>query len=321
MTIAWRGLLVCALAAAGERLMAQEIAPGLPAPVFRGIERARLADANGEHERARWTLDSLVAQLPGGSEAMGEVLFWRATLASDGMDAERDYRRLIVEHPVSSRTEEALFRLAELDVVRGNGDRARGYLQRLWRDHTAPASQARTAYWLAVSWFDAQELTRACSALAEARTRVPSGDGALDRAIANAWPRCASVPSARRGASVDAVLGADSARATPVAAPAGVVSAPRSVAEGVSAVKGAVAPPATVRYSVQLAATETRAEAEAMVRRLSTRGIAARVDGTAAPFRVRVGHHATWSEANAQLRTLKASGLTGFVADVPGPTP
>jgi TolA-binding protein len=184
-------LITCCVVVSGA-LAAQEIAPGTPPPVFRAIERALLQGGRGEHAQARQALDSLVAQLPSGSEAMVEALFWRATLAADGVDAERDYRRLLVERPLSSRAEEALFRLAEYEIVRGRLAEGRALLQQLYRDYSAPGSQARTAYWLARSWFDVGEDARGCTALAEARARAPGADSAL-RVLITRWvPRCPS---------------------------------------------------------------------------------------------------------------------------------
>jgi cell division protein FtsN len=69
------------------------------------------------------------------------------------------------------------------------------------------------------------------------------------------------------------------------------------------------------RYSVQLAAYDTRAEAAAAVQRFTQRDIAARVDGDQKPFRVRVGYYATRAEAVNALNRLKKLGLDGFVAE------
>ena len=67
--------------------------------------------------------------------------------------------------------------------------------------------------------------------------------------------------------------------------------------------------------AVQIAAYNTAAEAEALVRRLRARNVTARVSGTVKPFRVRTGNHATRAEANAALRELRARGIHGFVVD------
>jgi cell division protein FtsN len=69
------------------------------------------------------------------------------------------------------------------------------------------------------------------------------------------------------------------------------------------------------RYSVQLAAYDTRADAAAAVQRFTKRDIAARIDGEQKPFRVRVGYYATRAEAASALSRLKKLGITGFVAE------
>ncbi|MEO5589697.1 MAG: SPOR domain-containing protein [Gemmatimonadaceae bacterium] len=68
-------------------------------------------------------------------------------------------------------------------------------------------------------------------------------------------------------------------------------------------------------YSVQIAAYSTKAPAEALVAKLKTSGYEARVDGTGAPFRVRIGRYATQAQAGAVQRSLKAKQITGFVVE------
>ncbi len=66
-------------------------------------------------------------------------------------------------------------------------------------------------------------------------------------------------------------------------------------------------------YSVQVAAYNVKKQAQAMVTKLRTRGYEARVSGTSAPFRVRIGHYATEAQADAVKRSLKAKKIDGFV--------
>jgi TolA-binding protein len=179
--------LLCVVSVPGA---AQEIAPGTPPAVYRAIERARLLDSRGDHARARQALDSLVAQLPSGTDAMVEALFWRATYAADGVDAERDYRRLLVEQPRHRRREESLARLAEYEIVRGRLPEGRALLQQLFQEYPEPQSQGRMAYWLARSWFDEGETERGCSALRVATARATDGDSALRSLVTRAARRC-----------------------------------------------------------------------------------------------------------------------------------
>lgn len=70
--------------------------------------------------------------------------------------------------------------------------------------------------------------------------------------------------------------------------------------------------PAT-SYTVQLAAYDTRPPAEALVAKLATRGVKARVSGTSKPFRVRLDFYRTHQEAAAAVAALKKRGMVGFV--------
>ena len=97
---------------------------------------------------------------------------------------------------------------------------------------------------------------------------------------------------------------------TPPAAPA-----PRTPPPSPSS--AAPAAPATARgYTVQLAAYDTRSDAESMVARLTARGLEARVAGTTAPYRVRVGRWTRRADAVAAQRDLTQKGFRGgWVAD------
>ena len=67
------------------------------------------------------------------------------------------------------------------------------------------------------------------------------------------------------------------------------------------------------RYTVQVAAYQTRDSAEHLVTKLSARHIVARIAGTKAPFRVRVGRYATDADARAAARELKDKGIDSFI--------
>jgi len=70
-------------------------------------------------------------------------------------------------------------------------------------------------------------------------------------------------------------------------------------------------------YSVQVAAYSHKPEAEKLTTTLNKRGYSARVDGSVAPFRVRIGRYATEKEAEGALKKIKASHMDGFVVRAP----
>ena len=70
-------------------------------------------------------------------------------------------------------------------------------------------------------------------------------------------------------------------------------------------------------WTIQLAAYNTRADAEALVRKLFARGVNARISGVAKPFRVRLDYYDTREDAAARVAELKQRGIIGFVTDEP----
>ena len=288
----FRAVLVMAAAGCAAMLL---IAPTLSAQVTPAVERvsarARALVDGGDGATARVLLDSLVGAVPAGTADFAEALYWRAVLAEGIGDAERDWKRLVIDVPLSPRAPDALVRLGELDMLRGHPAEARVYFTRLLRDFPAGPYRTKGLLWLTRSYFDERNLTGGCTALDSLR-RVEIADGELKLQSDELQRRCVGVP--RTIAPV-----APPVAATPVT-PTPVTPTP---------VTG------SGRYSVQLAAYFTRAEAAAAVQRFTQRDIAARVDGEQKPFRVRVGYYATRAEAASALSRLKKLGITGFVAE------
>jgi cell division septation protein DedD len=75
------------------------------------------------------------------------------------------------------------------------------------------------------------------------------------------------------------------------------------------------ATPPSGGYAIQVAAFGTRTPATLLVAKLRGRGYTAYIDGSSAPYRVRIGHYTTHSAAAAELAKLKAKRIDGFVAE------
>ena len=288
-----RAVLVMAVAGCAAMLLTT---PALSAQVTPAVERvsarARALVDSGDGATARVLMDSLVGAVPAGTADFAEALYWRAVLAEGIGDAERDWKRLVIDVPLSPRTPDALVRLGELDMLRGHPAEARVYFTRLLRDFPAGPYRTKGLLWLTRSYFDERNLTGGCTALDSLR-RVEIPDGELKLQSDELQRRCVGVPRT----------------VAPVAPPA-VVATPAATPVAATPVAG------SGRYSVQLAAYFTRAEAAAAVQRFTQRDIAARVDGEQKPFRVRVGYYATRADAVNALNRLKKLGLDGFVAEL-----
>ena len=191
-------------------------------------------------------VDSLLAATPVTSPRYPEVLFTRASLSATAAQAERDYRRLFVEFPLSPRAADALLRLAQLEIARGDRALALKHLERLTREHPGTPALPRANYWLARVRFESGDTRNGCAALDAARAAASPGDVELRNQIAYYAGRC-GVQSAAPAATARAATApaTETAAAPPLGAPAASAtpSPPASPASPSSSTAAAVSPP------------------------------------------------------------------------------
>ena len=299
-------------------------------PADSAFVRARRLVNEGHGAAGRAILDSVFTAAAPGSAQAAEALWWRASLAASSTDAERDYRRLAVEYPVSTRAEDALLRLAQMELTRGDRQQAVRHLERLALEHPNGASRPRAAYWMARIKFELNDAAGACAAIASARASTPPEEVELRNQIDFTARRCSRLETARATDSSAATVEATAVGASPaVTSPdAPVVAAPTPsagppVSRPTTVASAPVNPPpapasaapaaGTRTFVVQVAAFDTRRAADALVAKLKTNGHTARVDGSVAPFRVRVGRYRTREEAVAAQKRLADRKISGFV--------
>lgn len=251
------------------------------APVFRRAQRM-VNDGNGAAGRA--LVDSVLDAAPPGTPEEAEALWWRATLAESWENAQRDYLRLMLEFERTARAGDAMLRLAQFEIARGDREGAVRYLERL--DREAPTSRARA---------ESVTLRRRLGMSDAPAPPIP----VVEATVAPARTTPAPVP-------------ASAAAKPPVTPP---VAAPRPVLPAVD-VASPTAGSGAKRWSYQVAAFNTRAEAERLAARLKAKGYPVRVFGSAAPFRVRVGEYATRDAATqASLGYKNAERGATFVVE------
>jgi TolA-binding protein len=309
-----------------------------------------VSDGNGVAGRA--LIDSVLSATQPSARLYPEALFWRATLASNAADAESDYKHLVVDYPLAPQAEDALLRLAQLELARGDRDGALAHLQRIPRDYPRSKSLARASYWTARVLFEKNDIPNACAANANALSKAGADEIELRNQIQYQGQRCpsaaASVASAKPP-TIDTTTPKPAVTATAAPAPTNAgVSATRDTkavdtvpakspptsrtsppspvtkteAAPVPAPVATVAKPAAIvspssAYSVQVAAYNHKPDASKLAASLVKRGYAARVDGNTAPFRVRIGRYPTAVEAEKALVQIKAKHMSGFVARAP----
>ena len=363
---------LCALAQRSGAQGNNSSAAPLPAtdPVFR---RARRLVTEGDGATGRALVDSLLRAAPEGTPAYGDALFWRGALAETAADAERDYRRVIVEYPLSPYADDALLSLAELEQARGDRAAAYQHLQRFVREHPASPARARAGLAAARLAFEQHDDSHGCAMISEARASVGTSDVELRNQIEYYGSHCATA-TASTSSTVRAAAPASAANVTPAgtsrsaplqpatarpapratestpagtsrapsgsgatkapstSAPAASVEEPLSAvsmsrkesAKGTSAAAERASAPAKSAprgiWTIQLAAYNTKADAERLVHKLATKGVKARISGDAKPFRVRLDYYATRQAAAAEVAALRQRGIIGFVTDEPRAT-
>lgn len=178
---------IVALSLAQAALHAQVVvtpAPAAPptrADVFRRAQRL-VNDGDGVAGRA--LVDSLLNVTEPRSADEAEVLFWRATLAENWDQAQRDYLRVMLEHERSAFAAPAMLRLAQGELMRGDTAAATRFLERSLTEWP--------------NFAEAQELrARVRAAQGVARVNVPA---AVPPAAAPSTPTPGTAPGVASGA-------------------------------------------------------------------------------------------------------------------------
>jgi hypothetical protein len=257
--------------------------------------RARQLVVNGNGSAGRLLMDSVVAATSPDSQAYADALYWRAALAATSAAAERDYRRVIVEYPLSTHSGEALFQLAQIEAARGDRSAATVHLDRFLLENPTSAQRGRAGLLLVRTSFDAGDAPHACVALGRALHDVPAGEVELRNQLDYFSPRCANVDTTKTSGS-----GAAGSSAV----------APKDTTRGEASAE------ARGKYTLQIASYNSRTDAEKLTSRLKARGFDARLVGTTKVFRVRIGHYQTRAAASAAARELKAKKIDAFVTQI-----
>jgi hypothetical protein len=256
--------------------------------------RARQLVANGNGAAGRVLIDSVMTVALPETPVYVEAIYWRGVLAATSADAERDYRRIVVEYPLSRYAGDALLRLAQLEMARGERGGAITHLEQFLLENPQHAERPRAGLLLVRTAFDQNEMQRGCIALGRVLRDIPETAVELRNQLDYFSPRCIGVDTTRTAAvaAVDTVTRRDTtpARSTP------------SRASG--------------RFTLQLAAYNSRSEATAFAKRLNTRGIEARVVGSAKPYRVVTGRYETRAAATAEQKKLKAKKIDTIIKPI-----
>lgn len=256
--------------------------------------RARQLVVNGNGAAGRVLVDSMVAASEPDTPAYAEALYWRASLAASSDDAERDYRRIVVDYPLSPHAAESLFKLAQLESTRGDRELAEAHLDRLLSEYPSYPDRSQAGVLLVRMAFQANDYAHGCPVLQATIRSIPESNVELRNQLEYYVPRCASFESQRA---------------------ASAAAAAESTAHA-NAARDSAAKAAKHKFSLQVASYNSKSGADALAKKLVARGYEARVVGTEKPYRVRIGRFATRSEAAAEQKRLKAKNIVVEIVDL-----
>lgn len=302
----WVTLLALTCAAAPTWASAQAAMPSDTA-----LRRAQRLVAEGQGAAGRALVDTVLAQAATQPARQAEGLFWRAALAEQASSAERDYQRVTVEHALSPWSGEALLRLGQLAYARGERLAALKSFERIVVEQAETPIAATGHFWKGRVLLEQGDVAPACESLREAARRSAPQAIELRNQVEFYAQRCRETPSAP--ATAAAPVMAPPASAPVVSANAQTASVLPPVGTAAGASTGMVERTASrvPSWSLQVSAHTTRADAAKAARTLGNRGYQARVEGTSAPFRVRVGRYASEAEATRDLVRARKKGLKG----------
>ena len=131
--------------------------------------RAQRMVMNGAGTDGRAIVDSLLKAARPGSADHATALFWRAALAETAAEAERDYLRLTIEYPLSTHTGDALYRLGQLELTRGNRQLALSRFERLAADFPDSPQRPRALLGMGKIYLETRRQPQGCAAITEAQ--------------------------------------------------------------------------------------------------------------------------------------------------------
>jgi cell division septation protein DedD len=208
-------------------------------------------------------------------------LWLRARLTVDPVQAELDFRRLVVLYPRGRYTPEALLRLAQASFERGDEESARGYVATLSRDFAGSPVSREAETWL------------------RAAGPAPAPPSADVRAAPAAQP-----PATARAPVTGRVPSAGADRPPPAVRDPDPEVAPERLPDSRTEPAGT--------YFVQLGAFAEETRAVALFEEMRSAGIdvrIVRVEGSRF-LHVRFGRFAERAAAAAELERLTASGIS-----------
>lgn len=139
---------------------------------------------------------AIIALWPGRARpANAEALYWKGTMESSPTAAQQALQTLIARFPQSPRVNDALVRLAQLQMARGARDEALRSLASLVGRSSAGAAHGKALMWMARVQLDGGDMVAGCGSLHAALADSILADVDLSRQFEALAPACAPRPA------------------------------------------------------------------------------------------------------------------------------
>lgn len=274
------------------------------------LARAVRLAQDGMGDSARAAVERVLAATPSTDTLYPQILYARAVVAASPPEMRRDLQRVTAEYAASNWADRALLRLAQLDFAGSDLESAARDLERLRQDYPTSPVYPQAAFWAARIYFDLGKPPSACRWLAEGLAQV-GGDVKARNQLSFYNQRCAGVALDTAKADTARVDSAVKAAAPPPDTAKPAAAAPDTTAhaavESLPHARATRQPDsaAPAVFRIQVAAVNTRAAADSIVRRLKARGEDAIVVADKGLYKVRIGAYATRAAAVAALPAVR----------------
>jgi general secretion pathway protein A len=142
----------------------------------------------------------LVAAITGGvafwprpaATSPDDALYWRATTAPTATDAERDFRTLTRQYPASKRFDDALLRVAQLEMSRGDRAAAIQHLSQLAQHAPVGINRTRALVLTALAQLDGGDSVAACQKMTPDLHATASADVSVGHLVDSVSSLCAT---------------------------------------------------------------------------------------------------------------------------------
>jgi cell division septation protein DedD len=242
-------------------------------------EAVRIA-TEGQGDSARAVVRARIARLAPTDSLYPGALYAAGVIAADSDSALTYFRRVSIEHSQSVWAAPALVRLAQFAFAGGDYPTAATTAERVLSDYPHTPVRAAAAYWAGRAELESNDIPAACRRMQEAETQAGADAETANRARFY-LQRCATVAAAPPESS------------------------------------GHVAAPGATGFSVQVAAVQSAAAADELMRSLSGDGYESHVvRESSGLLKVRVGPYRTRAEAQRiAIRLKRKLGGNPFVVE------